>query len=254
MRFDPKVRALTASIDETLTDIFGSNTPDYLRYSDCANIDMAPLIMGKPTPLDEIREGAERGKHRSVALLSQIIRSFEEKLEIDKRVPIAGGNPPFHPTPSAIRAQPNIGEIFVVHGHDEAARADVARFIEKAGLQPIILHERANQGRTLIEKFERHASGVSFAVVILTPDDVGGRQGEEPKPRARQNVVAELFYFIGKLGRERVCALKKGDIEIPSDIVGVVYIEMDGKGAWRTEVLRELESAGFSLDWKKALS
>ena len=143
-------------------------------------------------------------------------------------------------------------EVFVVHGQDTAAREEVARFLGKAGLKPIVLHEQASSGRTVIEKLE-HYSDVGFAVVLLTPDDVGGLLGQKQKPRARQNVIAELFYFIGKLGRERVCALKKGELEIPSDSGGVVYVAMDDAGAWKQSLLRELEEAGYSIDWKKAL-
>ena len=143
-------------------------------------------------------------------------------------------------------------EVFVVHGQDTAAREEVARFLDRAGLKPIVLHEQVSGGRTVIEKLE-HYSNVGFAVVLLTPDDVGGSAGEESKPRARQNVIAELFYFIGKLGRDRVCALKRGELEIPSDIGGVVYVPMDNAGGWKQSLLRELEGAGYAIDWKRAL-
>jgi hypothetical protein len=104
-------------------------------------------------------------------------------------------------------------DIFIVHGHDEAAKPAVARFIEHLGLHPIILHEQADRGRTIIEKFEHH-SDVGFAVVLLTPDDMGHPKDEPPKsnPRARQNVIFELGFFFGMLNCSRVCALLKGDI------------------------------------------
>ncbi len=144
-------------------------------------------------------------------------------------------------------------EVFIVHGQDNAAREEVARFLAKADLKPIVLHEQASGGRTVIEKLE-HYSDVGFAVVLLTPDDVGGGlAGKEPKRRARGNVIAELFYFIGKLGRNRVCALKKGDLEIPSDIGGVVYVPMDDAGGWKQSLLRELGEAGDPINWEKAL-
>lgn len=107
-------------------------------------------------------------------------------------------------------------KIFIVHGHDEGAREAVARFLERLGFVPIILHEQANRGRTVIEKVEAH-SDVSFAVVLLTPDDEGCVRGGSLEPRPRQNVLLELGFFIGKLGRDRVCALKRGTVEIPSD-------------------------------------
>ena len=116
-------------------------------------------------------------------------------------------------------------KVFLVHGRDESAREGTARFLEKLGLEAIILHEQPNAGRTIIEKVETFA-GVAFAVVLLTPDDVGGIASNPPalNPRARQNVILELGYFIGRLGRAHVAALLKGDVEKPSDYDGVVYI------------------------------
>lgn len=139
--------------------------------------------------------------------------------------------------------------VFIIHGHDEAVRETVARFLEKLDFQPIILHEQANKGRTIIEKFEEHAD-VPFAVVLLTPDDVGKLKDEKSdlKPRARQNVILELGFFLGRLGRERVCPLVKGDVETPSDYDGVVYTKLDGAGAWKMKLVQELKAAGFGVD------
>lgn len=144
--------------------------------------------------------------------------------------------------------EPAARKIFIVHGHDDGAREAVARYVEKLGFEPIILHEQANQGRTIIEKIEAH-SDVGFAVVLLTPDDFGARQGEAPKDRARQNVILELGYFVGRLGRSRVCALKRGEREVPSDFGGVVYEAYDEAGGWKATLGRELEAAGFKIDW-----
>lgn len=130
----------------------------------------------------------------------------------------------------------------------------MARFLEKLGLKPIILHEQPNAGRTIIEKVERY-SEVAFAVVLLTPDDVGGvAANPEPlNPRARQNVILELGYFLGKLGRAHVAALLKGDVERPSDYDGVVYIAMDSGGAWKLQLARELKTAGLNVDLNDAI-
>src|SRR5262249_21992550 len=119
----------------------------------------------------------------------------------------------------------------------------------------VILHEQASQGKTIIEKFESHAD-VGFAVILLTPDDVGASsaayQAEQPlAPRARQNVVFEHGFFIGRFGRGRVCALHKG-IEIPSDLQGVIYVPFDEKGAWRLDLAREMKAAGMNVDLNKA--
>lgn len=144
--------------------------------------------------------------------------------------------------------------VFIVHGHDEAARETTARYVERLGLEAVILHEQVNQGRTIIEKLE-HNADVGFAVVLLTPDDVGAAAAanDELRPRARQNVVLELGFFAGKLGRSRVCALHKGDVELPSDFLGVVYIPLDPAGGWRLLLARELKAAGFSIDLNAAV-
>lgn len=140
--------------------------------------------------------------------------------------------------------------VFVVHGHDTLAKIDLARTLEKLNLEAIVLHEQEDEGKTIIEKFERDASKVSFAVVLLTPDDIGHPHGkpDTAMPRARQNVVLELGYFCGRLGRSRVCVLHKGNVEIPSDYLGVVYKTMDETGAWRFELARELKRAGLPVN------
>jgi predicted nucleotide-binding protein len=144
-------------------------------------------------------------------------------------------------------------DIFIVHGHDTPAKVEPTLLIQRAGLNPVILHEQPNAGRTIIEKFEAHGGSAGFAVVLLTPDDVGGGVGKELRPRARQNVIGEMFWFAGKLGRDRVCPLKKGNIELPSDFAGLVYTEMDDRGAWKAELLKELANAGYTVDWAKAM-
>jgi predicted nucleotide-binding protein len=144
--------------------------------------------------------------------------------------------------------------VFLVHGHDENAREAVARFLEKLQLECVILHEQPNKGRTIIEKFEDY-SDVAFAVVLLTPDDRGGASSgtfESQKSRARQNVLLELGFFLGALGRSRVCALYIERVEIPSDYSGVLFVSLDDNGAWRMVLLRELIAAGLDIDANRA--
>lgn len=143
-------------------------------------------------------------------------------------------------------------DVFLVHGHDEEARQAVARLITKLDLNPVILLEQPNAGRTIIEKIEDGSDIVGYAVVLLTPDDVGYPKDkpDEKQLRARQNVLLELGYFMGKVGRSRVCALNKG-VELPSDIHGVVYIEMDDAGGWKLQLAREMKEAGISIDLNK---
>ncbi len=140
-------------------------------------------------------------------------------------------------------------KIFIVHGHDGEARESVARFVALIGFDPVILHEQPNRGQTVIEKVEANGD-VGFAIVLLTPDDQGSSPGGPLEPRARQNVLLELGYFIGRLGRSRVCALKRGEIEIPSDFAGVVWTTMDAGNGWKIALAKELEAAGYEVDWK----
>ncbi|WP_419826890.1 TIR domain-containing protein [Sphingomonas sp.] len=148
---------------------------------------------------------------------------------------------------------PHSKRVFIVHGHDAEARETAARFLGNIGFEPVILHEQANRGRTVIEKVEAN-SDVGFAIVLLTPDDVGrAKEAAELEPRARQNVLLELGYFIAKLGRDRVCALKRGDVVIPSDFAGVVWTDWDAAGAWKTALGKELQGAGYEVDWNTVM-
>lgn len=144
--------------------------------------------------------------------------------------------------------------IFIVHGHDESTKAIVARYIAQLGLNPIILHEQAGQSRTLIEKLE-HYSDVGYAIVILTPDDMGYSKvtPDNISPRARQNVICELGYFVGKLGRNRVAVLYIEGVEIPSDFSGVEYIPYDSTGGWKMLLAREIKKSGVSVDMNRAI-
>lgn len=143
--------------------------------------------------------------------------------------------------------------VFIVHGHDEGPREGVARFLSNVGLEPVILFEQVSGGKTVIEKIEANQD-VGFAVVLMTADDEGGVRGSGVyEPRARQNVLLELGYFMGKLGRSRVFPLVKGDIEIPSDFAGVVWGRLDVNQGWKQTLAKELAEAGYDIDWKKAL-
>ena len=137
-------------------------------------------------------------------------------------------------------------EVFIVHGRDDGAKDSVARVVsEDLELKPIILHEQPDKGNTVIEKLERCSSNVGYAIALVTPDDIGAlkdKEDDELNPRARQNVVFELGYFMGKLGRDRVCLLLKDQVELPSDIGGIVYISMDPNDGWKTRLQRNIRA------------
>lgn len=139
-------------------------------------------------------------------------------------------------------------QVFIVHGRDEGPREAVANVLTSLGLVPIILNQKANKGMSVIEKIEAYAD-VGYAVVLLTPDDVGSLNGEVQQARARQNVIMELGYFIGKLGRSRVSAFIKGDLEIPTDWAGIINERYDDlNGAWKFLLARELKAAEYDID------
>ena len=150
---------------------------------------------------------------------------------------------------------PRIGDkVFIVHGHDGDTKLQVAEFVERVtGKRPVILHEQADSGRTIIEKFEEHASEAGFAIILLTADDEGRVKGAAHlNPRARQNVVLEFGYFMAKLGRGRVVALHEAGVELPSDVSGVLYKSLAGN--WHTELARELKAAGMEIDFSRIFS
>lgn len=161
-------------------------------------------------------------------------------------------------SPTALVEKPKASTsrtVFIVHGHDEAIKQSVARFLERLDLKVVILHEQPDKGKTLIEKLEASSLeiDIAYAVVILTPDDVGAVTSEKDKlqPRARQNVVFELGYLIAKLGRQRVRALYTEGVELPSDYQGVLYTQLDKPGAWRLKLAREIKAAGITVDLNK---
>lgn len=150
---------------------------------------------------------------------------------------------------------PLSNKIFLVHGHNHGIKEMVARFLEKLGLDPVVLYEKPNAGRTIIEKFSDYAD-VLFAVVLLTGDDEGRilRSTDPLLPRGRQNVILELGYFLGKLGRARVCVLYEKGVEIPSDYQGVLFLQLATGESWKFELVKELREAGYNVDANRIFS
>jgi len=153
------------------------------------------------------------------------------------------------------RAVDKSNKVFVVHGRDDAAKANLEVFLREIGLDPIVLHRQADEGLTIIEKFEKHAD-VGYVFVLLTPDECAYLASEEKLPeaqrrvelRARPNVIFEFGYFVGRLGRKRVCCLYTGEVSLPSDIQGLIYkrfvssIEEVAYG-----IIKDLKAAGYQV-------
>lgn len=142
--------------------------------------------------------------------------------------------------------------IFIVHGHDNEMKISVARFLEKLDLNPIILHELPDKGRSVLDKLIDESEVASFAIVLLSPDDTV-INGESEVKRARQNVVLELGFFIAKLGKDKVTALYRAadNFDLPSDFAGILYKNYDSGDGWKFELAKELRASGISFDMNK---
>lgn len=244
-RNDPwsTVRPLKTSVETALIDTFGQGTIEYNRFSAAAHFDW-PIRMGGGVPHHEKVQHVAEDKTRSIQLLKGAIAMLTERLEEIEEEGVAVA--PARGIQTTKQA-PQSKKIFIVHGQDEGAKEATARFIASLGLQPIILHEQANKGRTIIQKFQEEASDVGFAIVLMTPDDVTA-SGEK---RARQNVILELGFFLGALGPSKVAAIVKDKLETPSDFDGVVYIPFDGH--WKMLLAKELEAAAYDIDWNTVM-
>lgn len=246
-RFDAQVEALERKINDTLADIYGRNSAEYREYS-ISSLDTLPMFIGgSDHSLYEIRDSYTKSIKDTITKLTALKEMFEEKLSDISEQGVKDSI-------RLARTTPGNRKVFIVHGHDELLKETVARYLSRFGLVPIILHEQPNQGRTIIEKLEANIQ-VDYAVVLLTPDDVGylANDPSRQKNRARQNVVLELGLFLGAIGRSRVCALYKGDLELPSDFQGVVYVHVDEGGSWKLSLAREIKQSGMEIDLNKAL-
>ncbi len=193
------------------------------------------------TEFEDVCNYLEFGKNLSPSPIPTAVVSSQQ--------PVVFPNPynyPFNkPTPVVHK-----NKVFIVHGRDNEAKQEVARFVSSVGLIPIILHEQASSGMTIIEKIEHYSGEAGYGIVLYTPCDQGRgfhEKNSPPKLRARQNVVFEHGYLMAKLKRENVCALVKGDLETPNDISGVVYVDFDVVGAWKIKIAQELKKSGYQI-------
>ena len=207
-------------------------------YSDFNKIRPILLTSSGPTPLSDRLRRYQNTMSSSINSLE----SIRDRLKL-------------YAEPSETSQSTFGKEVFIVHGHDDEAKETVARFVENFDIEATILHEQANRGQTIPEKFEEHASEAGFAIILLTSDDVGAAKDERNnfQPRARQNVVLELGYFWGRLGRKRLCVLYKEGVELPSDMQGLLYLPMDISEGWKLKLAKEMKQAGLPIDPEKLL-
>ena len=253
-RYAPEFKKWHRNTEVVIANTFGKEGRHVEEFT---NISYTPYVPGigiirggkiVPSRSDsDYHKSYLNGLESAAIVLESMIEEIEEYWEDEDQAQISSS-----PTSDE---RIDTTKVFVVHGRDEGTKHAVARFLEQSGLKPVILSEQPDEGLTVIEKFEKHAKKVGFAVVLLTPDDVGALKCEESnlKPRARQNVILELGYFISCLGRDKVCALIKGDVETPSDYHGVIYIPMDDHGGWQKQLVRNMKAVGFDVDANFAL-
>ena len=208
------------------------------------------ILAERNTPTSRILESAGLNRDK---VHNYLVREMQEK---KKAQPSDQAKTKTIPTASKSISTRN-KNVFIVHGHDEAMKQAVARTVEKLGFHAIVLHEKPNQGKTIIEKFTEY-SDVGFAIVLLSPDDIclfKEDSIEKKRFRARQNVIFELGFFIGKLGRGRVISLYRqtGDFDLPSDYSGVLFVPFDEYYHWRLDLMRELKASGYKIDANKLL-
>lgn len=222
-----------------LEKAFGTGSPNVRGITDVGKYGSMPMDAGP-----------QYWENRHASSLQTQLTKLEGLVELlQTEVELSAGESPTVSPPATGHG------VFLVHGHDDKAVHETARFLERLQQDITILREQPNEGRTIIEKFENCAD-VGFAVILLTPDDRGGPSGtsyDDQLARARQNVVLELGYFIGRLGRRRVCTLYTKGVEIPSDYAGVLYVPLDEQGAWRLALAKEMKAAGLPIDMNLAL-
>ena len=221
-----------------IENIFGQNSNNAKDFNNI-KYTLGAVFLSEEVS-SQYRNAYINGLKKAEAILQSMIGEIEEYWSDDDQAQ----NPA--PTPQ-IQKQTSTNHVFIIHGRDTGTLAQIARFLESLDLKPVILQEQSDRGLTIIEKFEEYAQ-VNFAIALFTPDDFGGLKGDDPQPRARQNVIFEFGYFIGKYGRERVRALVNGDIEIPSDYFGLLDIRIYDSDGWKMSLVGELKSAGFDVD------
>lgn len=218
-----------------LLNKYGSDSIEYKKFSDTLFSPPFVVLRNARNQVAMIADWCASGLRTCKAVFSVYL---EEMDEVPQAISKTGTS----------QNTLNMNKIFIVHGHEGELKQSVARVIEKQAIEAVILSEQVNRGRTIIEKFEENAD-VGGAICLFTSDDLGrAKKATDDQPRARQNVVFEAGYFMGKLGRERVVFLADSGVEMPSDLSGIVYTST---GDWKVEMLKELRAMGYKVDFNK---
>jgi predicted nucleotide-binding protein len=235
-------------LDQAFTPVAWHESSPKSEYSSLKDFEFSVIDELPSDQTSALGRLADEKKRRLASLLDSL--DLYEMADED----VKGGPENYGAVPNS-ESSSEASTIFLVHGRDRAARAEVLRFLEQVtDARVIVLAEQPNQGQTLIEKLESHLPGAGYAVVLATADDEGRLRGEESwSLRSRQNVILELGLAVGKLGRRNVSILFEDGVELPSDYYGVVYTAFDAGGGWKLQLIGELKAAGFEVDANRAL-
>ena len=227
-RSSTEFKAWKMKAERYLISCFGETSHEYSEFK---KLDFTTIFWGQSIAQSEYVTSCHEDIKTAIAIFKVYLEEAKEE------------------STNVIHNQPmNYSKVFIVHGHDGELKESVARVIEKQGIEAIILSEHSNQGRTVIEKFENY-SDVGGTICLFTADDFGrAKDSENDSCRARQNVVFEAGYFMGKLGRDHVAILADKGVEIPSDLAGVVYTDTNN---WQVAMLKELKAMGYNVDLNK---
>ena len=223
---DSGFQAWKTKAERFLIKKYGQNSYEHTKFSKTL---FSLGLFTSSTPDSEFVAACKNGLRKTEAIFQTYLEEIAEE-----------------DAPMATIVQPmNYAKVFIVHGLDGELQQSVARIIEKQGIEAVILTEQANQGKTIIEKFEDF-SNVGGAICLFTADDLGrSKNSDTDCSRARQNVIFETGYFIGKLGRDHIVILADDGIEMPSDLSGVVRTNTVN---WQFSLLKELSVMGYSVN------
>jgi predicted nucleotide-binding protein len=247
-RYDKRVKMLSDEINGTIAEIYGQNTPKYWQNA-IASLDNLPTVIGGARyPIDKVREVYQMGIDEAMTKLASLVESLEGKLKDLE------GEPAVEKQPGTSEATSDNRRVFVVHGHDDGAKEAVTRFLAKLDMKPEVLHERPDEGTTVLDKLGVRAPN-DFAVFMLTADDIrqSSPQQNEEKDVMPRNAMFDLGFFLGSLGRERVVVLRKGNGVSPFDYYGVRNISLDDGALWELLLARDMKRAGLAIDMNKAV-
>ena len=231
----PEFTAWKTKTGRFLVKRYGQDSFEFTQFSK-TSFSLGIYVAG--TPRSEFVKACRNGLTSTRAVLSSYLEDMADEQIDSVSIPV-----------QQMQSPGTYQSVFIVHGHNVGLRAEVARMLERQGIEAIILQEQVNAGATIIEKFETNSLDVDAAICLFTADDVGGLATSEKRDkRARQNVVFEAGFFIGKLGRSRVIIIADSDIEIPSDLDGVISTKSSN---WKTSVLQELKHIGYNIDFNK---